>query len=213
MLRRRKENKVMVLMEDHLKKVEESLQCMLSGLEDYMQDKVDSVESFSSMTHKAESEADEIRRNIADLLHRGAFLPLFREDVMVLVGMVDEIASHAQACGRFIAIQRPEIPAALKEDFLKIAQRSVACLPPLREGVTKMSEDFSITLANVTSVRDIESEVDELDGELSRRIFSADLSLAHKIHLKHFVDLLEDISDTAEDAAEILETLVVKKQV
>jgi predicted phosphate transport protein (TIGR00153 family) len=213
MLRRRKESMVMVLIEDHLKKVEESLQCMLSELEDYLQGKGDSAESLTSMTHKAESEADDIRRDIVELLHRGAFLPLFREDVMVLVGTVDEIASHAQACCRFIAIQRPEIPDDLKDDFLKMARRSAASLPPLRESVTKMSEDFSIALENAASVHDIESEVDKLVAELSRRIFSADMNLAHKMHLKHFVDLIEDISDTAEDAAEILETLVVKKQV
>jgi len=213
MFRRRKENKVMVLIEEHLRKVEESLQSMLSEMEDYMQDKVDSVESFTSMTHKAESEADDIRRNIVDLLHRGAFLPLFREDVMVLVGMADEIASHAQACGRFIAIQRPEIPATLREDFLRMARKSVASLPPLREGVMKMSEDFSITIAKVTEVSGIESEVDKLYGELSHHIFSTDLDLAHKMHLKQFVDLIENIPDTARDAAEILEALVVKKQV
>jgi len=213
MLRRREESKVMVLIEEHLSKVEESLQSMLSGLESYLQGSVDGAESATSMTQRIESEADDIRRNIADLLHRGAFLPLFREDVMELVGMVDKIASHAQDCSGFITIQCPEIPTALKEDFLRIAQRSVASLSPLCEGVTKLSEDFSITREKVTEIHDIESEVDELDWELSRRIFSSDLDLAHKMHLKHLVDVIENISDTAEDAAEVLETLVVKKQV
>ena len=213
MPRKSKEEKVMVLIEEHLGKVEKSLQYMVSELEDYTQGKVDSAESLTSMTHKAESEADDIRRNISDLLHSGAFLPLFREDVMVLVSTVDRIASHAQACSRFIAVQHPEIPDDLKENFLVMARRSAASLPPLREGATKMSEDFSTTIEKVTEVSKIESEVDKLYGDISRRIFSTDLDLAHKIHLKQFADLIENISDTAQDAAEVMEALIVKKQV
>ena len=213
MWRKRGESKVMALIDEHLKKVEECLQNMLSAIEDYLQDRIDSAESRISRTHDAESEADDIRRKIVDLLHRGAFLPIFRQDVMELVGMVDRIAGHAQACCNFIMIQRPEVPDALREDFLGIARNSVAILSPLQEGVAKLSEDFSITRAKVVEIHHIESAVDDLEWQLSSRIFSTDLPLAHKMHLKQLVDMIEDISDIAEDAAEILETLIIKKQV
>ena len=65
----------------------------------------------------------------------------------------------------------------------------------------------------IVEVDRIEAIVDELESQLSRRIYSADLSLAHKMHLKQLVDVIVAISDIAQDAAEILETLVVKKQV
>ena len=207
------ESKVMTLIEKHLRKVEESLQHMFSTIEDYLQGRIDSAESHASGTNGTESEADEIRREIADLLHRGAFLPVFREDVMELVRMVDKIASYAQACCKFITIQRPEVPVDLREDFLKITRNSIAILTPLESGVSNLSEDFSITREKAAEVHLMESELDEQEWQLSSRIFSADLSLAHKIHLKQLVDVIADIPDTAEDAAEVLETLIVKKQV
>ena len=213
MWRKREESKVMALIDEHLRKVEECLQSMLSAIEDYLQGKIDAAESCTSRAHDAESEADDIRRKIVELLHRGAFLPIFREDVMELVVMVDGIAGHAQACCNFIMIQRPDVPVALREDFLRIAQDSVASLSPLQEGVTKLSQDFSITRAKVAEIHDIESVVDDLEWQLSCRIFSTDLALAHKMHLKQLVDMIEDISDIAEDAAEVLETLIIKKQV
>lgn len=213
MWRKRGESEVMTLIESHLEKVGETLQSMLSAIESYLQGRMDSAEFFVSETHSAESEADDIRREISDLLHKGAFLPLFREDVMTLVATVDEMASHAEGCCDFIIIQRPNVPDALKEDFLKVARDSVAILSPLQEGVTKLSEDFSVTRAKVEEVHVAESAVDDLERELSRCIFSTDLTLAQKMHLKHLVDVIVDIPDIAEDAAEILETLIVKKQV
>ena len=213
MWRKREESKVMALIDEHLRKVEECLQSMLSVIENYLQGRIESAESCTSKTHDAESAADDIRRKIVDLLHRGAFLPIFREDVIELVGMVDRIAGHAQDCCNFIMTQRPEVPDTLREDFLKIARDSAAILPPLQEGVAKLSEDFSITRAKVAEIHDIESAVDKLEFQLSCRIFSTDLALAHKMHLRQLVDVIENISDMAEDAAEVLETLVIKKQV
>jgi predicted phosphate transport protein (TIGR00153 family) len=209
---RRAESKVMALIEEHLEKVEESLQSMLATIDAYLQGEIDSAESHASRTHRAESEADAIRRGISDLLHRGAFLPVFREDVIELVRMVDEIAGHAQTCCKFIINQRPDVPDNLRQDFLKVARDSIASLPPLQEGVTKLSEDLSITREKAAQVHGIEKALDELEWQLSHRIFSTDLPLAHKMHLKQLVDVIVGISDIAEDAAEILETLIVKKQ-
>ena len=66
MWRRNEESKVMSLIEEHLKKVEECLRSMLSTMENYLQGKIDTAESYISRTHDAESEADEIRRKIDD---------------------------------------------------------------------------------------------------------------------------------------------------
>ena len=75
-----------------------------------------------------------------------------------------------------------------------------------------LSADFSITSERITEIHQIESDVDDLEWALVRRVFSYDLDLAHKIHLKQLVDMVTEITDIAEDAAEILETMIVKKQ-
>ena len=203
----------MALIDGHIVKVEESLQSMLSALEDYLGGRVESAGSFASMTRRAESEADEIRREIADLLHRGAFLPVFREDVIELVAVIDRIAECAQDCCKLIMTQHPDVPAGLKEAFLEIAKDSVSSFSPLQEGTAKLSEDFSVARERITEVHSIESAVDETEWQLCSNIFSTDLSLAQKMHLKQLVDVIVAVSDISEDAAEILDTLIVKKQI
>lgn len=207
------EREVITLIEKHLSKVEESLQNMLLTMGDYLQGLMDSAETYASKTHTAESEADAIRHQISELLHRGAFLPLFREDMMQLVGMVDKIAGCARACCKFIITQHPDVPSELKEDFLKISRDSAAILPPLQEGVNKLSEDFYITRDMIAEVNRIEHAMDEVEWKLDSRIFSTSLPLAHKMHLKQLVDVIIAITDIAQDASEILETMIVKKQV
>ncbi|MBD3182218.1 TIGR00153 family protein [Candidatus Poribacteria bacterium] len=206
------EKKVIGLIEEHVDKVELCLQSMLKSLNSYLQNKMDLAESHAEETHKAESEADGIRRSISDLLHQGAFLPVFRVDVMELVNIIDEIAGQAQNCCKMITAQRPDIPDELIDDFRNIAEESVSIIKPLQEGVLNMSRDFSIIRDKTGEVHRIEQSVDVLEAKLSRKIFSKDLELARKIHLNHLVDVIAEITDVAEDAAEILETLVVKKQ-
>jgi predicted phosphate transport protein (TIGR00153 family) len=213
MWKKREESKVMTLIQDHLVKVGESIQWMMSVIENYLKGEMDIAESNASEADSAESEADDIRREIADLLHQGAFLPLFREDVMQLVAIVDRMASHAEDCCNFIVIQKPDVPDDFREDFLELARDCVSILPPLQEGVINLSEDFDMTLAKIAEVHEIESKADDLEFGLSRRIFSTDLTLAHKMHLRQLVDVIVEITDKAEDAAEVLEGLIVKKRV
>lgn len=213
MRRKSSENEVIDLIKEHLNKVQNSLENMIFTIEKHLQGDMDSVEIFAAKTHEAESAADVLRRKISDLLHRGAFLPLFREDVMGMVTMIDKIAGHARSCTKFIENQRPEIPAILHEDFLKITRESVASLLPLQEGVNNLSKDFSITRGKIAEVDQIEGEVDHLEWDLSKRVFSTNIPLATKIHLKQLLDVIVGISDIAQDVSEILNTLIFKKNV
>lgn len=213
MRRKSSENEVIDLIAEHLSKVEASLENMFLVIEKHLQGDMDSVEIYADKTHEAESGADDLRRKISDLLHRGAFLPLFREDMMEMVSMVDKIAGHARSCTKFIENQRPEIPSALHEDFLKITGESIASLTPLQEGVNNLSKDFSIARDKIAEVYRIEGEVDKLEWDLSKRIFSTDMPLANKMHLKQLLDVIVGISDIAQDVSEILNTLIFKKNI
>ena len=213
MRRKSAENEVIDLIKEHLSKVKDSLQNMVLVLEKHLQADMDSVEKYAAKTHEAESAADVLRRKISDLLHHGAFLPLFREDVMGMVAMIDKIAGHARSCSKFIENQRPEIPPELHEDFLGITRESIAALIPLQEGVNNLSEDLSIIRDKIAEVDRIEGKVDQLEIALSKCIFSTDMHLANKIHLKQLLDLIVGVSDIAQDVSEILNTLVFKKNI
>jgi len=60
-----------------------------------------------------------------------------------------------------------------------------------------------------------EKEVDQLANEVKRKIFHDldRLSLSEKIHLRYFTLHIENISDAAEIAADILSVMAIKRTI
>jgi hypothetical protein len=56
-----------------------------------------------------------------------------------------------------------------------------------------------------------EKEADKISDRLKRRIFSSDLDLSRKIHLRYFALHVETISDHAEDVADRLGISTIKR--
>ena len=57
-----------------------------------------------------------------------------------------------------------------------------------------------------------EKEADKISYALKKQIFSSELGLAEKIHLREFVDHIDAIADQAEDVADRLTIYAVKRQ-
>lgn len=59
----------------------------------------------------------------------------------------------------------------------------------------------------------IESQVDSLGWDLTKKIFTADLKRSHKLHLKICVEHIVDVTDKAEWAADHLEIVALKAMI
>jgi len=73
---------------------------------------------------------------------------------------------------------------------------------------------------DVRSVRDnahkvtfYEKESDIKSSDLARRIFSSNLNLDQKMHLRYFVEKIDNICDRAEDVADELIIYAIKRSV
>ena len=56
----------------------------------------------------------------------------------------------------------------------------------------------------------IESNVDKMEWNITKKIFSSDLNYSHKIHLRLCLESIVNISDLAEDAADRPELVTLK---
>ena len=59
----------------------------------------------------------------------------------------------------------------------------------------------------------IESKVDSLEWDLTKRIFSSQLDYSLKLHLRYGLDSIVKVSDRAEDAADQMELVTLKSLV
>ena len=58
-----------------------------------------------------------------------------------------------------------------------------------------------------------EKEADKISTQLKRDIFGSDLDLAHKAHLRNFVEQIDNVADWAEDVADRLAIYAIKRTV
>jgi predicted phosphate transport protein (TIGR00153 family) len=213
MAKKNREEEVISLMHQHLTKTEECLESMRKTIEDYLKGNIDTAKASALQTHRLEGGADDLRRLIIEEFYKGAFLPALREGLIGLALAVDKIADRAESCCDFIMLTRPSIPEELKEDFTKLVLDSIAVFPPLREAKIKLFEDFDRARELTIEVHNLEGKVDDEEWKLNRRIFTAELPLAQKMLLRDVAWHIASISDVIEDAADVLEVLIIKKRV
>ena len=212
----KKEKQVRKLVLSHLNEVQACLMESRNVLEEYISGHLESACQRANSVIEIESRADELERQIRDVLLDGAFLPHIRSDVYRLVEAVDAIAGKAESVARFIVDQLPEIPEEVEGALLEIFRQSLHCFLELRKALMdyfKPKGDIENLHAHVSRVCDIETEVDVAESELTTQIFESDLDLAEKIHLKQLLERIGNIADLSEDASDELEFAAMKSVV
>ena len=212
----KKEKDVIDLIFRHLDTANECLKTAMETVDTYLKGDIPKAKSLALKVDGIETEDDFIRYTIRDKLYSGAYLPMIRGDILNLVERVDKVSDAAEACCDFFLDQRPEIPGGLKPQFLRVAQESFGIIVPLREAIMNyLGEGGSVEVIREKSkqVGIKESDVDKLEWDLTRQIFTSPLDWGHKVHLRLCLDTIVEISDRAEDAADQLELAVIKSRV
>ncbi len=204
-----REKEVRTLLLQHLDKVGECVARTREVLEDYLAGRLDEAKAGAINVDHVETDADEMRRSVSDLLYRGAFLPIFRSDIHDFVERMDMVADAAETTCDFLLGQRPEIPAQCVEPLQQILQHTQDAYKALHEAVTNFfsAADERVIRERLTMVGVTESTIDDIEWKLTRQVFTSDLSLAGKIHLNQFIETLTEISDQIEDTGDRLEIL------
>jgi len=212
MFGRKKEKEVKNLIFEHLKTVEETVFKMKEAMELYIKGDYESAKEISYQVHLLEGDADSKRREIIEKLHQGAFLPTIRQDIIKLIARQDKIADRSESCCDFCISQMPDVPEEFKERFIELLEVSVSTFSPYKEALENMFIDYKIVKEKIHSVNTVEEEADTLEWRLTKEIFSSNLTLAHKMHLREYIFHIVSVSDIIEDAADALDIIIVKQK-
>jgi predicted phosphate transport protein (TIGR00153 family) len=212
----RKEKEVIDLILEHLNTAEGCLTTAMETIETYLRGEIPEAKALALKVDRIETQADFIRYTVRDKLYSGAYLPRIRGDIYNLVERIDKVCNAAEACCDFFLDQRPEIPEGLKPQFLRVAQESFGIFVPLKEAMENYlgkGSKVKVIREKAKQVGIVESEVDKIEWDLTREIFTASLDWGHKVHLRLCLDTIVEISDRAEDAADRLELAVIKSRI
>ena len=183
------------------------------GIADYLRPDLEQFEKRLVAIADYEHKADALRREIETRLYRESLIPDHRGDVLGLLENIDNVIDEAKKTLAQFAVERPEIPSDLAPDYLELARAGTQAAQHLVSAVRAFFRDLTVVPDHIHKVYFYEKEADRLADRLKRRIFSMDVELARKIHLRYFCLHVENISDRAEEVADRLSIYTIKRTI
>jgi uncharacterized protein len=163
--------------------------------------------------HKAESEADDIRREVETTMYSKALFPESRGDVLGLLEALDRIPNQAEAVVRLIVNQYVSVPEEYHAQLQELVDVCCRCVDATLEASAKVLSDFANAASIVGRIDELESQADGIEAALLQRIFSSDLDTLGKMQMRELVQSIADISDRAENVGDRLRIIVAKRLV
>jgi predicted phosphate transport protein (TIGR00153 family) len=183
------------------------------GVKAYLQNTTEEFENRIKAVGELEHEADDLRKQTKTALYAHSLIPESRGDVLGLLEHMDDVVNEAKAILQDFEVQSPAIPEDLVELFLEITDKSVEAVDNAVGAARCYFRDPGQISAYINKVDFFESEADRAGLMLRKKIFRSDMELALKLHLRYFAELLEALSDIAEDVAERLAIATIKRSV
>lgn len=160
-----------------------------------------------------ESEADTLRRDIEKALYTYTLIPDSRGDVLGLIETLDQIMGLFEGALWAFDIEKPDIPEEFKPGFEKLADMVVEAVDALVLGARSFFRSPNAVGDYNHKVMLYEKEADKISTRLKKEIFGSDIDLAHKTHLRNFVEHIDNVADWAEDVSDRLAIYAIKRTV
>lgn len=160
---------------------------------------------------KLEHQADDIIHDIMNKLNKTFITPLDREDIAKLASDLDDVIDVMDMAVARIDIYKIEPIPKVVFLYIHIAEKAIKqVIAAVRELGNKKNQ--AKLLKHCEFVNFIENEADDLHRHTLRELFEKETDPIKIIQYKELYEILEHITDRCEDAANTIETIVVKNQ-
>ena len=155
-----------------------------------------------------EHEGDRLTREVVDLLNRTFVTPFDRDDIYLLAGAIDDVCDHIdEAAGNIVGYGVEQIRPKAKDQ----AQVILRSAEKLHEAVSRL-EGFKDSNSQLHALRDLEDEGDRLNRAAVSELFTSGEDPIAIIRWKDIHEQLEEAVDACENAADVLEAILVKNR-
>jgi predicted phosphate transport protein (TIGR00153 family) len=189
-----------------------NIQAVASKLQDLMQN-FENVSAKVQEIKDLEEFGDQIIHDITNSLHRTFVTPIDREDILALAGRLDDVVDAIDEAAQYTLEYKIEKPTEhainLSIIIVKCADELERAMSLLTAGNSKLKEILPITV----EINRLENEADKAASRAMGELFSTTDSTTDVIEILKWRDIyndLEEATDRAEDAANVLEGIVLK---
>lgn len=153
-----------------------------------------------------EHRGDEMTHAIIRMLNQTFITPFDREDIHRLTSSLDDVLDFVNAAAVRMALYRITSPPPAAAD---LAALIVAQSEELSKGVSLLEANHKV-LDHCTEVNRLENEADRISRRAIAELFDREKDPIQLIKIKELYEVLETATDKAEDAANVLEAVVLK---
>lgn len=194
---------------------ESSISVFGQGVELYLNNNIEGLQSNLQLIHKMEGEADKKKREIANNLTKYSLIPEYRGDVLRLLERMDDIIDTSKGNLLQFEVEMPKIPSELNEDLMELTKASVNSVEQVNLAMRAFFKDVKTVDEYIQKVRLHEREADKLAIKIKRKVFHEmnSISLAEKFHIRYFTLHIENISDIAESLSDMIQIVAIKRTI
>jgi uncharacterized protein len=160
------------------------------------------VKQLKALEHKG----DEMTHAVLVKLNQTFITPFDREDIHQLASKMDDVIDYVYAAGeRLVMYKILQAPPAVAE----LAGVIIRQADQLSKAVS-MLEKHDDVLEICVEINRLENEADQIGRAALAALFEREKDPISLIKIKELIEVLETATDKAEDAANVLESVVLK---
>lgn len=186
----------------NIQKVARQFQDLMQNFEN-VPDKVREIKELEEF-------GDQIIHDIAHSLHRTFVTPIDREDIMALAGRLDDVIDAIDEAAQYTLEYKIEETTEYARHLSTII---VSCADELERAVALLSTRSSKLreiLPMSVEINRLENEADQVASRAMGDLFSNGYDVMQILKWRDIYNDMEEATDRAEDAANVLEGIVLK---
>ena len=169
-------------------------------------------ELYAREVDDAEHAADRVTHDVLKTLHQTFVTPIDREQIHSLINTMDDVVDLIQDCAEALALYDVH---KVTEEVVRLAEISEKCCLRLCHAVSLIGNLSSAgtseaILKTCEEIDQLESDADRVMRGAMSKLFRSEPDVREVIKLKAIYELLETITDKCEDAANLVEGVVLE---
>jgi predicted phosphate transport protein (TIGR00153 family) len=172
--------------------------------------KPEKLEEYMEKMHALEHKGDEVRHNMVKLLAKEFITPIEREDIMAMGDAVDTVTDKIEDVLQKMFMYNVRV---VRPDAIEGVDTIIGCTEALKATLEEFSNfKKSKTISEkIIEINRLEEVGDRFYIEATRRVFTdRELSPIEAFSWTHIYHYMEDVLDACEDAADIIEGVIMK---
>ena len=168
------------------------------------------LEEYMEKMHVFEHKGDGIRHNMVKLLAKEFITPIEREDIMAMGDAIDTVTDKIEDVLQKMFMYNVR---SVRSDVIEGIDIIIACVEALKATLEELPNFKKSKIINdkIIEINGLEEAGDRFYIHATRGVFTdAGLSPTEAFSWSHIYHYMEDVLDACEDAADIIEGVVMK---